>query len=219
MKLSTLVGLQVADYFATFDTVSQSGADRDLGSGGALVLPDMVDATSNTRHLAVGAGKDGNIYIVDRDSMSKFNTAGNAQVYQELAGALPGGEFAMPAYFNNTLYYGGVNAPLRAYAFSQARLATSSSSRSATTYSFPGATPSISANGLNDAIVWTVENAGGGVLHAYAASNLANELYNSNQAPNGRDSFQDNKFITPTIANGKVYVGTPNSVAAFGLLP
>jgi hypothetical protein len=67
--------------------------------------------------------------------------------------------------------------------------------------------------------VWVVENSSPAVLHAYDATNLATELYNSNQAANGRDQFSNNKFITPMIANGKVYVGTPNSVAVFGLLP
>jgi hypothetical protein len=219
IKLSTSSGLQVADYFNMSNTVSESGGDVDLGSGGALVLPDMTDASGKTRHLAVGAGKDSNIYVVDRDNMGKFNPSGNSNVYQELSGALPGGEWAMPAFFGNTLYYGGVNAPLRAYKFSQARLNSSASSSTTETFSYPGTTPSISANGTNSAIVWTIEASGNGVLHAYDASNLANELYDSNQASNGRDSFQDNKFVTPTIANGKVYVGTPNSVAVFGLLP
>jgi len=76
----------------------------------------------------------------------------------------------------------------------------------------------VSANGASDGIVWAVENDGGaGVLHAYDATDLANELYNSNQAVNGRDHFADNKFITPMIANGKVYVGTPTGVVVFGL--
>ncbi len=219
IKLSTSNGLQVADFFEMSNTVSESGADRDLGSGGALVLPDMTDSQGHTRHLAVGAGKDTNIYLVDRDNMSKFNPAGNTAVYQQLAGALPGGEWAMPAYFNNTLYYGGVNGPLQAYKFSSARLATNPASSSPGSYAYPGTTPSVSSNLLTNGIVWAIENAGNGVLHAYDATNLASELYNSNQAPNGRDSFQDNKFVTPTIANGKVYVGTPASVAVFGLLP
>ena len=150
--------------------------------------------------------------------MSKFNSAGNPEIYQEVPGVIPS-EFAMPAYFNSVLYYGGVNAPLRAFPFSQARLATSPSSHSPQTYSFPGTTPSISANGPNNAIVWTIENAGRGVLHAYDPTNLAHEYYNSDIAPMGRDSFQDNKFVTPTIANGKVYVGTPVSVVIFGLMP
>jgi len=210
--------LQVADYFNTYNTVSESNSDTDLGSGGALLLPDMIDALGTTRHLAVGAGKDSNIYLVDRDNMGKFNSAGNTNIYQELAGALPSGEWAMPAYFNGTLYYGGVSEPLQAFAFSKAMLVASPTSTTSASFGYPGTTPSISSNGQSGGIVWAIENAGGGVLHAYDARNLASELYNSNQASNGRDSFADNKYVTPTIANGKVYVGTPNSVAVFGLL-
>jgi hypothetical protein len=219
LKLSTSGGLQVVDFFEPFNTGSESGEDADLGSGGAMLLPDMTDSNGATRHLAVGAGKDTNIYLVDRDNMGKFDSSGNSNIYQELAGALPSGEWATPAYFNGTLYYGGVNAPLQAFAFSQARLVSSPSSTSSESYAYPGTSPSVSANLTANAIVWTVENSGGnGVLHAYDASNLGTELYNSNQASGQRDFFSDNKFITPTIANGKVYVGTPNSVVVFGLL-
>jgi hypothetical protein len=221
LKLSTSSGLQVADYFEPFNTVFESNADTDLGSGGALLLPDMIDMNGATRHLAVGAGKDTNIYVVDRDNMGKFNSISmdNSNIYQELPNALPGGEWAMPAYFNNTLYYGGVDQSLRAFAFSKAMLVSPASSSTSESFGYPGTTPSISANGLSNAIVWAVEAAasGNGVLHAYDAGNLGTELYNSGAVP--ADTFADNKFITPTIANGKVYVGTPNSVAVFGLRP
>ena len=150
--------------------------------------------------------------------MGKWNSANNNNAYQPIAGALDAGEWAMPAYFNNTLYYGGVNVQLQAFTFSQARLVAMPSSKSSETYGYPGATPSISSNGSSNAIVWAVQNGGSlGVLRAYDATNLATELYNSSTAPG--DSFGDNKFITPTIANGKVYVGTPTSVAVFGLKP
>ena len=218
LKLSTAGGLGVADYFATFDTVNQSALDRDLGSGGALVLPDMTDALGATRHLAVGAGKDGNIYLADRDNMGKFNPTDNSNLYQEVVGAFPG-EYGMPAYFNSRLYYGGRNAPLKVFVFANALLASSPSSSTSASFAYPGTTPSISGYGTKNAIVWAVRNATThGVLHAYNAYNLGVEYYNSDQAANSRDSFQDNKFITPTIANGMVYVGTPNSVAVFGLL-
>ncbi len=181
-----------------------------------MVLPDMVDKNGMTRHLAVGAGKDGNIFLVDRDNMGKWNSANNNNAYQPIAGALDNGEWSMPAYFNNTLYYGGVNVQLQAFTFSQARLVAMPSSKSSETYGYPGATPSISANGTSNAILWAVQNGGSlGVLRAYDATNLATELYNSSTAPG--DSFGDNKYIAPTIANGKVYVGTPTSVAVFGL--
>lgn len=214
LKLSTSSGLQVADFFEPFNTVSESDADTDLGSGGAMVLPDMTDSTNTVRHLAVGAGKDGNIYLLDRDNMGKWNseTKDNSNAYQVITGAL-GNEFAVPAYFNGTVYYGGVGEHLQAFSFTQARLTAMPTSASSKSYGYPGTSPSISAYGNSNAIVWAIENgSSGGVLHAYDASNLANELYNS-----GPNSFADNKFVTPTIANGKVYVGTPNSVAVFGL--
>ncbi len=220
LKLSNSSGLQVTDFFEPYDTVSESNSDADLGSGGAMVLPDMTDSTNTTRHLAVGAGKDGNIYLVDRTNMGKWNSTSNNNLnaYQVLTGALNGGEWAMPAYFNFTLYYGGVSEPLQAFAFSQAKLGAMPTSSSSETYGYPGTSPSISANGTSNAIVWAVQaNGSAGVLHAYDATNLATELYNSSTVP--ADSFSDNKFITPTISNGKVYVGTPSSVAVFGLKP
>jgi len=106
-----------------------------------------------------------------------------------------------------------------AFPITNARLAVKPASQSSNTFPYPGTTPSISANGSSNGIVWAVENGSTAVLHAYDATNLATELYNSNQAANSRDQFADNKFITPMVANGRVYVGTPNSVAVFGLLP
>ena len=218
LKIATTGGLSVADYFATFDTVSASNADTDLGSGGAMVFPDFVDGSGATRHLAVGAGKDGHMYVVDRDAMGKWNASSN-QNYQDISGALGGSVFSMPAYFNNTLYYGASGAKLKAFAIANARVSGTAASSSAGSFTYPGTTPSISASGSTNGIVWAVENKSPAVLHAYSATNLATELYNSTQAANGRDSFGNgNKFITPTIVNGRVYVGTPTGVVVFGLL-
>ena len=217
LKVSTSSGLAVADYFATFDTVQKSSTDTDLGSGGALVLPDLTDGVGQTWHLAVGAGKDSNLYVVNRDNMGKFNPSAN-NIYQELAGALPGGVWSMPAYFNNAIYYGPVGSTLRAFSITNARLTTAPTSQTSTVFEYPGTTPSISANGTSNGIVWAHENTSPAVLHAYTAGDLTQELYNSSQA-GARDQFgAGNKFITPTIANGKVYVGTTNGVAVFGLL-
>jgi hypothetical protein len=218
IKLATAGGLSVADYFATFDTVSASNADTDLGSGGAMVFPDLVDVNGVTRHLAVGAGKDGHIYVVDRDAMGKWNASAN-QNYQDIAGALGGSVFSMPAYFSNTLYYGASGAKLKAFPIVNARVGATASSSTAVSFAYPGTTPGVSASGSVNAIVWAVENKNPAVLHAYDAANLALELYNSTQAAGGRDGFgAGNKFITPTIVNGHVYVGTPTGVAAFGML-
>jgi hypothetical protein len=220
MKLSTSGGgLAVADYFEMDNEASENGSDTDLGSGGALVLPDLSDGNGNTLHLAVGAGKDSNLYVVNRDSMGKFSAANNSSIYQELPGKVPGGVFAAPAYFNNTVYYGSVGSPILAFTITNAKLSTSATAQTANSFGYPGATPSISANGSSNGIVWAVENSGTAVLHAYNAATL-NEIYNSNQAASGRDNFgAGNKYMTPTIVNGKVFVGTPNGVAVFGLLP
>jgi hypothetical protein len=220
LKLSTASGkLSVADYFEPFNTVSESGADLDLGSGGIVLLPDVTDSTGVARHLMVGGGKDQNLYVIDRDNLGKFNAGGNTNAYQELTGV--GSIFSTPAFFNGVLYLGAVTSPLKAFPMNNGKLATSPSSQTAVSFAFPGTSPAISANGTQNGIVWAVESATGSaaVLHAYDAANLAHELYNSKQAANGRDSFGNgNKFITPLIVNGKVYIGTPNGVAVFGLL-
>ena len=223
LKLSTGGSLAVSDFFEPYNTVQESSADQDLGSGGAMLLPDLTDSAGAVHRLVVGAGKDGSIYVGNRDNLGKFNQSGmnNNNLYQEIPNALPNGAWSGPAYFNNTVYYAGVGDVLRAYTISNAVLSNAPTSQSATSFAYPGSTPSVSANGTQDGIVWAVESATGaaGVLHAYDAANVGHELYNSSQAPNGRDSFgTDNKFITPVVANGDVFVGTTNGVAVFGLL-
>jgi hypothetical protein len=212
-KISSTTPLALSDYFTPLNTVMESAADTDFGSGGPLLLPDVTDSTGQTRHLAVGAGKDSIIYVVDRDNMGKFNSSKN-NIYQQISGAITGGVWSKPSYFNGVVYYGSVGDSLKAFPILGGMLATSASSKSSLTLSFPGATPTISANGKTNGIVWIVENGGTGVLHAYDATNLATELYNSTQSTNGQ--FAGNKFITPMVTNGKVYVGTPSSVVVFG---
>jgi hypothetical protein len=220
LKISSAsAGLNVQDYFAMSNEVTESNADEDLGSGGEMLLPDLTDSSNTVRHLVVGAGKDGNIYLVDRDSMGKFNASSNNN-YQTLSNALPGGIWSTPAYFNGTVYYGDVSGTLKAFAISNAKLVAAPQSQTATQFTFPGTAPSVSANGTANGIVWAHENTNPGVLHAYDAANLAHEIYNSNQAAGNRDHFgAGNKYITPVVADGKVLVGTTNSVAVFGLLP
>jgi hypothetical protein len=218
---TTATSMSVSDYFTMYNTDSESNGDVDLGSGGEILLPDLQDAQQNTWQLGVGAGKDGRIYIVNRTSgmMGKFNTSNDSAIYQEIdTNGLAGGVFSTPAYFDGTLYYAAVNDSLRAFTFTNAKLVTPSSSQSAEGYGYPGATPSISANGTSNGIVWVIRNNNGGELHAYDATNLSKELYNSTEAAASRDSFSDNKYITPMIANGKVYVATPTGVTIFGLL-
>jgi Ig-like domain-containing protein/immunoglobulin I-set domain protein len=213
-KISSTLPLALMDYFTPQNTVAESNADTDFGSGGPVLLPDVVDSNGVTRHLAVGAGKDSIIYVVDRDNMGKFNSTQD-NIYQQISGALSGGVWSKPSYFNGVVYYGAVGDSIKAFPISAAKLATTASSKSSHTFGYPGATPVISANGTANGIVWVVENASNGVLHAYDATNLGTELYNSTQGSNGQ--FSANKFITPMVINGKVYVGTQTSVVAFGL--
>ncbi|MFZ1006123.1 MAG: pyrrolo-quinoline quinone [Candidatus Sulfotelmatobacter sp.] len=221
VKISSTT-FSVTDYFAPYNTVAQSDGDYDLGSGGVLLFPDVVDNAGKTWHLAVGSGKTGYIYLVDRDNMGKFNSSVD-NIRQEIPaccppyGGLYGGVFSTPAYFDSTVYFGPITEPIQAFAISDGKLSSSYTMITSTSFAYPGTTPSISANGNSNAILWAVENGSTAVLHAYDANNLSTEFYNSNSMP--RDQFAGNKFIVPTIANGKVYVGTPTGVAVFGLLP
>ena len=217
MKLSTAGNsLAVADYFAMSNTVAESNVDEDLGSGGAIVLPPFTNGQGATINLAVGAGKDASVYVVDTQNMGKFSPGQN-RVYQEIKGAV-GQVFSSPAWFNGVLYYAGVGDQLKAFPLINGSFTPVPSSQSAQAFPYPGATPSISANGSSNGIAWVAENGNPAVLHAYDAADLGKELYNSNMAANGRDQFgTGNKYIVPTVANGKVYVGTTNGVGVFGL--
>jgi hypothetical protein len=216
VKIATAGALSVMDYFSMTNTVSESNSDTDLGSAGLMLLPSLNNPQGSPVSLAVGAGKDRNIYVLDQSNLGKFNPAMDA-IYQLLSNALPNGTWSSPAWFNGKLYYGGVSDTLKAFAFSNGEF--SLASHSANSFGYPGTTPSISANGTSDGIVWAADNVSPAVLHAYDASDVSRELYNSNQAPGGRDHFGDgNKYIVPTIVNGKVYVGTTNTVGVFGLL-
>ena len=217
IRLATKGGLAVADYFEMDNGVSESDSDTDLGSGGALLLPAMKDSSGTTWDLSAGAGKDSNLYIVNRNSMGKFNPNSN-KIYQELQGALPGGIWSMPAFFNGRLYFGPVGQPILEFQFKNAKLSSAPVAKTTNAFGYPGATSSISCHSGSNAILWAAENTNPAVLHAYNANTLV-EIYNTNQAANGRDQFgAGNKFVTPLIVNGKVYVGTTTGVGAFGLL-
>jgi hypothetical protein len=217
IRLTTQGGLAVADYFEMDNGVQESDGDVDLGSGGAILLPTMKDASGTSWELAAGAGKDSNLYVVNRNSMGKFNPNSN-NMYQELSGALPGGIWSMPAFSGGRLYFGPVGEPILAFQFTDATLETTAVAQTSNSFGYPGTTPSISSNAGKNAIVWAAENTNPAVLHAYNAMTLV-ELYNTTQAAGGRDNFgAGNKFITPLIVNGKVYVGTTTGVGVFGLL-
>ena len=213
----------MADYFTSWNTTQQSIADTDLGSGSPLLLPDQVDSTGTTRHLMVAAGKDTNLYLLDRDNMGKYNGNVNSTdaIYQGLPATLPGQMRSAPVYFNGSIYLADSGGTLKQFTLTAAKLGATPATVSSVNYGYPGTSPAISANGSTNGIVWAVQSSTGiaGVLHAYNPTNLAIEYYNSTQAAGNRDAFGNgNKFITPVIANGKVFVGTPSGVAVFGLL-
>jgi hypothetical protein len=218
LRIATTNGaLSLADYFTPFNQQSLADTDADLGSGATILLPDSVGSAAHP-HLMVGGGKEGKIYLVDRDAMGHFNSLNDAQTVQSIQAI--NNSFDCPAYFNNTLYYIGGGDALKAFRFSNGLLVTPPVS-STNTLGWPGATPSISANGTSNPIVWAIESAGadGGahaILHAWNATNVALELYNSSQAGSRDDPGAAIKFTAPTIANGKVYVGGASRLSVFG---
>ena len=227
MRLTTAGGgITVADYFSPSNTVALSSTDKDLGAGGIIVLPDQTDAGGTTRHLAVGAGKDGNIYLVNRDSMGKFSPTSN-NVYQLLPSILGnlgvqpstgyGGVWATPAYFNGHVYYGAVGDSVKSFSFSSARLSSAPIAATAVKFVYPGASPVVSANGTANAILWAHMNTSPAALYAFDASTLA-QLYSSMDA-GSRDQFGDGaKFAKVVVTGGKVFVPSDTGVAVFGLL-
>jgi hypothetical protein len=220
LKLATTNGVTLADYFTPFDQDSLNSADNDVGSAGVVLLPDSVGST-NHPHLLVAGSKTGTIYLLDRDNLGQFNPLGNTQIVQVLSNAV-GGMWSSPAYFNGTLYYLGSGDVLNAFSISSGTINTNPTSQSSDTFGFPGATPSISANGTNNAIVWVIQSdaftSGPAVLHAYDASDVSQELYSSDMAGSRDAPGNAVKFTVPTVANGKVYVGAQYSLSAFGLL-
>jgi hypothetical protein len=219
LKLSTGGGLSVADYFTPNNPDYLQAHDQDAGSGGVIILPDQPGPFP---HLLIGAGKPSSAFVINRDQMTSdnrhINTNGNNQIVQEMP--LGGGAFDTPAYFNERIYYGAKQDVLRAYSLSNGTLIPDLPNSFGTRkFPFPGATPSISANGDQDGVLWAIQNAQPAVLVAYNATNLSSELYSSSQAPGQRDQLTGGvKFAVPTIANGKVFVGSQMSVSVFGLL-
>ena len=214
--------LAVSDYFTPFNQASLAPPNNaDLGSAGALLLPDQ---SVGPPHLMVSAGKQGIVYLLNRDNMGRYHAGSDSQIVQSFSGgSCNSGScaiFGTPAYFNNTVYTAAVNDSLKAYSLAAGRL--SLSAQSTNTFRWPGATPAISANGSTNGIVWALETNGSGlpaVLHAYSAAGVSAEIYNSNQNPGRDNPGAAVKFTVPTIANGKVYVGAQGQLSVFGLLP
>jgi hypothetical protein len=222
VKLSTVSKLAVADYFTPFDQAAMQESDNDLGSGGPMLLPDSAGSAAHP-HLIVGAGKYGHIYLVDCDDMGKYNASNDNQIVQKIPGAIGhGGSYAVPAWFNNRIYYTGWADNLKAFAMANGRIIPAPVSMSPTSLGPFAGSPAISANGISNGIVWVVDPGafsynGPEVLHAYSADNLAQELYNSSQSLDRDNPGGAVKMTTPTVANGKVYVGAEYKLSVYGV--
>src|ERR1039458_3772031 len=189
----------------------------------ALLLPDQTNGPH--LHLLVQGDKVGNIYLIDRDNMGHYNAVNNNQIVQCLAGAELG-MWASPTWWNNRVYFGASGDTLKAFGLKTTTglLTTTPTSQTTRVFAYPGTTTSVSANQDSDAIVWaldtsTYKTADGAVLYAFDATNLATELYTSSQRFTRDNPGGAVKFSVPTVANGKVFVGTQTKLSVYGLLP
>jgi len=214
LRLSS--SLTVTSYFSPSNQALDNQNDSDFGAGGAAILVDLPALSGKPNHLVIGGGKDGFLYLLNRDALGG---SGDGNAWQKVA--FGDSIFATGAFWNNNFYLGGVGGNLKAYTFdTTTRLFNGSpSSQSQISYLFPGTTPSVSSDGMANGIVWALDNSNyctpgsptppcaPAVLHAYDATNLATELWNSTQG-SGNAAGHAVKFAVPTVANGKVYVGT-----------
>jgi len=234
MKLSGPSGGQftIADWFTPTDQASLSSSDDDVSGGGVLLLPDLPAGSAHIQ-LLVQMGKGGELYLVDRNNMGQYcsGCTSDTQIVQEIPDASLG-MLGSPSYWNGWVFWGaGARHQadyVRAFSFNaggSGLLSTSPTSESTQQFSFSSDSPTISANGNSNGILWLLDNSSYGssccqILYAFDATNLANVFYSSTQAPNNRDqSGGAVKFTSPVVANGKVYAGGQASITAFGLLP
>jgi autotransporter-associated beta strand protein len=206
-------GMHAVDYFTPYNQLALSNADEDLGSGGAMLLPTQPGPYPDE---LVGSGKQGTVYLVNRDDMGQYSPTTD-NVIQEVS--LGHGNWDSPAYFNEAVYYHAVGDVLKRYTLTNGLLSPAPADESTIAYeSGYGATPSISSDGTANGIVWDVDyDSSHQVLYAYDATTLT-ELYGSNQDPSRDQMGAGVKFITPTIADGEVFVGSSGALTIYGLL-
>lgn len=212
--------LTLLDFFTPFNQAFLEEEDLDVGSSGALLLPDQPGPHP---HLLLGGGKEGKLYLVDRDNLGHFRPTDDNQIVQSFF-ASPGGIFSTPAVWENNVYLAGRADVLKLFRLNSGLLSTTPDSQSAALFMYPGATPAISSNGSINGIVWALDTNGfstssPAVLYAFDATNLSRELYNSNSAGSRDLAGPAVKFTVPTVANGRVYIGTQAELTVYGLLP
>jgi hypothetical protein len=212
----------VRDYFTPFNHEELNTNDEDLGSGGPLLLPELPAREKSHRRLLAMAGKGGTLYLIDRENMGKFHAGDDSHAVHSMPTNYMG--FGAPATWNGNLYHLFGNHVLSHYVIEKGKLIRKAIAQGAK-FMIPGATPTISANGAKHGIVWVAEWRGWresdppSVLHAYDASNVANELFNSEQNGDRDRLSRILRFAVPTVANGRVYVGAARAVDVFGPLP
>jgi len=221
VKLSP--GGSVVDYFTPYDQAVMESQNIELSSAGPVLL---IDQPGSHPHRLVTAAKTGTIYVVDRDNMGHFQSGSDSQILQSLPGVLPHGgqeegNYSAPVFFNNNIYYAAVRDNLKIFQFNGGVLSSSPVSQSTVTYPNRGGSFAVSANATANGLLWAVQDntPAGGTFRVYDANNLANELYNSDQA-GSRDTLGfATKFSIPLIANGKVFVVSSTEIVSYGLLP
>jgi hypothetical protein len=226
LKMSTTSGLALSDWFTPHDQANMGANNIDLGQGGAVTLMDTVSGPHP--HLVIGGGKGGVLYLLNRDNMGHYNSSNNNAAVQTWS--LGNMIASSGTFWQNTFYIGAASSPLQAYVFNTTTglFTTAPSSQSNASVAFPGLTPVISAAGTSNAIIWAVDSSKSGtngastgpaILYAFNPNNLANEFWDSSLAGNNRDQAGNAvKFVVPTVANGKVYVGGLGNLTVYGLL-
>ena len=217
LKLSTGSSMSVLSFFAPSNQAALNSIDQEVGSGGAAILIDQ--PSGPVPHLVVGGGKEGKLYLLNRDNLGGNTATDSGAVQTFVAG---NAIYATPAFWQNTLYLGLAFDNLKAFSFNttSGTFTTTPASQSPSTFGYGGSTPSVSSQGASNGIVWGIENPAtpAAVLHAYDAKNLGTELWNS-ATISADQAGQAVKFTVPTVANGKVYVGTASQISVYGLSP
>jgi hypothetical protein len=220
-------GLTIRDYFTPDDNLTLAQNDADLGSGSNVLMPNN---SSNDPHETIGGGKDGNVFVVNRDNMGSFGSTNSVIETVHVGTQQYNNIFSTPAYWSGSIYYHSNADVLRAFSWdsSTGMMSTGSTSAASTVYNSHGATPSVSSSGNSNGIVWDTDNSkynqttpsasGPLVLHAYDAADVGHELYNSGQVAPRDTAGIALKFTVPTIAGGKVFVPTGNELNIYGLL-
>jgi hypothetical protein len=227
LRLNTAGTLSVADYFSPCDQQTLSATNQEIGSSAPVLLPDSAGSPSQP-HLMIGGGKNGSIYLLNRDNLGAYSSSAcpDSPNRVQVVPVLDGPIFSTPLFWNNSIYVAAGNGKLKAFPMSGGALnPVPVASQSSETLGPQGATPVLSSNQGNNAIIWLIDSSGAhatpntpAVLRAFDAANLSNEIYNGRMLATRDSAGLAVRFTVPTVANGKVYVGTQSELDVYGLL-